>query len=141
MTSDRRMYGISKEQWPIPMVKCSFLDNDFMPIKAGWNDEVCLAHIGNPVVPLHSADKGGVYLIKIKDTDLHKIGVANDAKKRLAALQTSNPFELELVSCYQVEGPYDHEKRLHRHFQEFRTQGEWFKMGALHVHEFREYFA
>ena len=141
LSKDSRLYGVALETWPIPMVNCVLLDCDYMPIMNRYNDSVSLMDVGGKVTPSKSCDKGGVYLIRVKDTNLHKIGVANDAKKRLTALQTASPFELELLTCYQVFDPYDHEKKLHRYFERQRTQGEWFNLDHCSVTRFHEYFS
>ena len=66
-----------------------------------------------------------------------KIGVARNIAKRLDALQTANPRELELV----VAIPFDNrmqalsvEKKLHHQFRKFRIRGEWFH-GELPLHK------
>lgn len=61
-----------------------------------------------------------------------KIGVASNVRDRLAALQTGNPFELELLEAIPVAGRAEAlrvEKKAHDLLAEFRTGGEWFDCG------------
>jgi hypothetical protein len=141
LSSDHKLWRMDRDIWPIPLVKCVMLDCNFIPLRATWLDSVSLLHVGEKVTPSQSHDKGGVYLIRVKETNLHKIGVANDASKRLAALQTGSPFQLELVTCYEVYAPYNHEKKLHSYFEQQRTQGEWFNLDNGCVRQFHEYFS
>lgn len=64
-----------------------------------------------------------------------KIGVANNVKKRLAALQTANPEPLEVMG--QTWGGFRLEQTLHDRFAEHRVRdsAEWF----LLVDEIQDY--
>ena len=57
-----------------------------------------------------------------------KIGVSNALGKRLKALQTSNPFPLEIVHCFIAEPAEKAEKCLHTKFQQSQLNGEWFQL-------------
>lgn len=82
-----------------------------------------------------------VYLIRCQK-NLYKIGVAKNVRKRLAAIQTSNPFKLELVTCYEFDSKataHNIEYQLHARFSRNRKNGEWFsltpeKIDYLHAH-------
>ena len=58
-----------------------------------------------------------------------KIGISNDVKRRLASMQTSNPYSLKVIRQW---GPFDSiyakrlEQRLHLAFEEVCSRGEWF---------------
>lgn len=60
----------------------------------------------------------------IKASDRVKIGYASDPSLRIPAIQTSSPFELEVLLI--IDGTYEKERELHSLFQEFRVSGEWF---------------
>lgn len=62
--------------------------------------------------------------------NIHKIGITNDIDKRLATLQTANPFDLRVVKCVPVKNPRAIEKALHLTFSAQRTRsgGEWFNV-------------
>lgn len=65
-----------------------------------------------------------IYLIADKTNNLCKMGFSNDPKKRLAALQTSNPFDLSLEVVLDIPNPA--EKIIHKKFNRYRVRGEWF---------------
>ena len=62
----------------------------------------------------------------LKANDKIKIGYADDPSKRIPSIQTSSPFELEVLLI--IDGNYDKERELHKKFQKHRTQGEWFDL-------------
>ena len=55
-----------------------------------------------------------------------KIGYADDPSKRIPSIQTSSPFELEVLLI--IDGNYDKESELHKRFQKLRKSGEWFDL-------------
>lgn len=55
-----------------------------------------------------------------------KIGYADDPSKRIPSIQTSSPFELEVLLI--IDGNYDKESELHKRFQKHRKSGEWFDL-------------
>ena len=61
----------------------------------------------------------------IKANNIIKIGYADDPSKRIPSIQTSSPYELEVLLI--IEGNYDKENELHKRFQIYRTSGEWFE--------------
>jgi len=63
----------------------------------------------------------------IKANEKVKIGYAVDPSKRIPAIQTSSPFDLEVLLI--IDGNYDKEYELHKRFQDMRTSGEWFEFG------------
>ncbi len=70
-----------------------------------------------------------VYFVRAGNKGAIKIGVARDIKKRLATMQTGNPFELKVIAtipCYSVEEAFRTEKRIHNLFAKKRIRGEWF---------------
>jgi len=62
----------------------------------------------------------------LKANDKVKIGYADDPSKRIPEIQTSNPFELEVLLI--IDGNYDKESELHKRFEKHRTSGEWFEL-------------
>lgn len=63
----------------------------------------------------------------IKANDKVKIGYAEDPSKRIPSIQTSSPYELEVLLI--LEGNYDLEYKLHKRFNDLRATGEWFDFG------------
>lgn len=65
-----------------------------------------------------------IYLIACEKTNTCKIGYTNNPDKRLSALQTGNPYSLELMAV--IEGTSSDENMLHSKFMDYRLNGEWF---------------
>ncbi len=61
----------------------------------------------------------------LKANDRIKIGYANDPSTRIPSIQTSSPFELEVLLI--IDGTFSKERELHEKFLEFRKSGEWFE--------------
>jgi|TARA_B110000093_G_C12710634_1_gene302052 hypothetical protein len=61
----------------------------------------------------------------LKANNRIKIGYANDPTQRIPSIQTSSPFELEVLLI--INGNYDRERELHQKFEAFRKSGEWFE--------------
>jgi len=76
-----------------------------------------------------------LYLIKCNE--YYKIGVANDLKSRLAALQTGNPYPLAVEACFLFPNAAIVEKALHQAFASVRKLGEWFELGQNEVGKFQ----
>ena len=67
---------------------------------------------------------GFVYFIEAMANRHIKIGWANDPSRRLREFQTGSPTEYTLVGT--IPGSRTLEQKLHRDFDEFHAQGEWF---------------
>lgn len=76
-------------------------------------------------------DYNGYYIYFIRDGLAHiKIGITNNVKKRLDALQTANPMKLEYFFGMHVKtqrDALDIESELHEKFKDYRLMGEWFE--------------
>lgn len=74
-----------------------------------------------------------VYLIQ-KGYGAIKIGVSKDPEKRCKELQIGNGSKLFLIAKFPCKTRNDAnilEKELHRKFEKFRMNGEWFKKRIL----------
>lgn len=67
-----------------------------------------------------------VYVIGTDGSTRIKIGRSRNLSKRLAELQRMSPLPLTVLCTYS--GGAELEAALHRHFQHFRTHGEWFDL-------------
>lgn len=69
--------------------------------------------------------KGVIYIAKCQE--FYKIGhTTGDAEHRLSALQTGNPFRVELIGT--IPGTVSQERNLHGRFAHKRERGEWFRL-------------
>ena len=71
------------------------------------------------------------YVYFITDGHGHiKIGKADDVVQRLKELQTGNPYRLTVLLTVMLESPiyaFELELELHKKFDEYRLEGEWFE--------------
>lgn len=75
-----------------------------------------------------------IYLVTCDETNTCKIGFSSNPEKRLAQLQTGNPFPLQIKAI--IEGDIALEKELHKKFSHLSQSGEWFVYNA----EIKDYF-
>lgn len=75
---------------------------------------------------------GLLYLIRIEDTDYHKIGITShdDLQQRLGSLQTSIPYTLIVLRAIDLDTPRTLETDLHTHLKQYRARGEWFLLAT-----------
>src|SRR5947209_19293791 len=81
--------------------------------------------------------KGGfIYAIGMEGTSSVKIGkTAGSVEKRLAELQTGQPFPLKLLASVQVEDYLGGvESAIHRFLEADRQRGEWFTLAVDQAH-------
>lgn len=80
--------------------------------------------------------KGYVYLLT--DGELYKIGVTRGSiDKRIAKLQTGNPYIIQMLDCYETEAPFKLEKILHFRYSGKRVNNEWFELSNDDVSNFK----
>ena len=79
-----------------------------------------------------------VYLIRVQDTNLYKIGSSKNPKGRMKSLQTANGAPLELINSVKCEHYWKVEKAMHRKFNSKLTMGEWFSLEEGDVISFKE---
>lgn len=71
---------------------------------------------------------GYVYLVQMERSSYYKIGRSVDVPRRMSDFGILLPFPHRLVFARRVpHAPYA-EESLHRKFEAFRTNGEWFKL-------------
>ncbi len=78
-------------------------------------------------MPRKKADH--LYIISCGNDDnkIYKIGVTSNIENRIKSLQTGNPQLITLEWIDERLKPTLAEKYLHRVFQKYRQEGEWFK--------------
>lgn len=76
--------------------------------------------------------KGYVYIFQCEK--YYKIGTTTgDIRKRLAAVQVGNPFEITIVHFIPTDQPSRAEKFFHLKFGNKRIRNEWFELTAADV--------
>lgn len=84
------------------------------------------------------ADVREVYFVSAEVTGLIKIGIANDAEKRFASLQSASPDALTLLGVVVSERAEHLESSLHSLLREDRARGEWYHPTELVMSAVRE---
>ena len=64
---------------------------------------------------------------------IYKIGISKSPQKRLQALTTSNPFELQIVHTFAAEPAEEAEAQLHAKYEHIHQKGEWFKLSPAEL--------
>lgn len=68
-----------------------------------------------------------VYLVKVEETDLYKIGYTSQSpRERVVAMQTGCPHRLKLVGAWK--GSEHDEKLIHEDLESAHVRGEWFEL-------------
>jgi hypothetical protein len=70
--------------------------------------------------------------------DVYKIGISHAPGKRLQSLNTSSPFELELVHKFVADSAEEAEAKLHKKYKASRMSGEWFKLTPAQLAELKQ---
>lgn len=83
---------------------------------------------------------GTVYLLCDQSHDrVYKVGVTTGSvEKRVKKLQTGNGGEITVVRTFACKHPFFVEKWLHREYQEYRLEGEWFELPDGKCKQFNE---
>ena len=76
-----------------------------------------------------------VYLIRSEE-GLFKIGVSNNPKSRLKALQSATPHNLTLIHAVQTNISRKIELYLHGYYHTRAIRGEWFALSDSDVNKF-----
>lgn len=71
---------------------------------------------------------GFVYVLNLDGTDYYKVGITGkeNVQDRIAAIQTSTPFEITVVDFRPHDGYMEVEKLAHSLLAKYRIRGEWF---------------
>jgi hypothetical protein len=82
-----------------------------------------------------------VYLISssIEGDTCYKIGYTKRSPlQRIKEMKTGNASELELIDQYKSKWGTQIESKLHRLFQDKKISGEWFKLSAYDISQFKK---
>lgn len=85
--------------------------------------------------------EGYVYFVKSDDSNKFiKIGCTSNLDSRFKSLQTSSPYQLTIAGYIKTTNFTELESDIHRYFQNFKKNGEWFEIDFDHMQEVAEYF-
>lgn len=71
---------------------------------------------------------GELYIIKLKGFDIFKIGVSQNAKRRIKDIDSANPFGVLVCGIYTFKNVYEMEEMVHDNLQTELLRKEWFKV-------------
>lgn len=80
---------------------------------------------------LDNFESSKCYVYILKNLSLYKIGYTSNLHKRIATIQTSSPFLIQLCKYWEFPTKQEAqkiEKRLHSQFKNKRQSGEWFSL-------------
>ena len=91
-----------------------------------------------------SGHKREIYLIRLGQTELYKIGLSKNSHHRLKQLQTGCPQNLAIITIFTSEDAFKLEKIIHNrlshkkmspnfHFDFDMLEGEWFNLETSDV--------
>ena len=70
-----------------------------------------------------------IYIINQENTNYYKIGISKQIiSNRIAALQSGNPFKLNVIWKYYTPNASRIEKELHNKYKSNNVSGEWFEL-------------
>lgn len=79
-----------------------------------------------------------LYIIKVKNYDIYKIGITENIVARLKRLQYNSPIPIGIFELYKnLNNPKHVESSLHKHFKDKNTHGEWFNLSKKDVKEIK----
>ena len=95
-----------------------------------FNDKLVLKKV---VIKKHSSQfdwekeiYAGVYVVRGVRGGPIKIGFSKDVNARMIALESNQPYPLEILYVIRNAG-HDFERYMHRNLKKYRTKGEWFE--------------
>ena len=75
---------------------------------------------------LHKSKSGYVYLIKIENQDVYKIGFTTNPKRRIYDISASCPFIIKVLEIRKSLFAYEMEQKLHKEYGNYSLKGEWY---------------
>lgn len=81
-----------------------------------------------------------LYVLSTYDFKYVKIGITTSFKQRFINIQTACPFKLFLWLGMRTPIPSQIESYLHKRYEQFRTNGEWFSFTEKQLDELLAFF-
>lgn len=75
-----------------------------------------------------------IYVLKVSGTNIYKIGVSGNTKRRIQDLRAANPFNLELVHYQKCLLAADLETLLHKMLDDKHIKNEWFVIDDIETY-------
>jgi hypothetical protein len=117
------------------------VDQDLIGGKAdrnywGWQNIRDLPKVRSRAKSTSTKNLGSSTLVYLVEAGgLYKIGITNNLKSRMRAIQNGNPYKVREVLSVPHHSPKALEDELHNRFALERLEGEWFSLSAQDVEE------
>lgn len=72
-----------------------------------------------------------LYVINVKGTNIYKIGVSQNSKRRIFDIRASNPFPIDVVVLKKMIFPLQLERKIHNSLNKCHIKNEWFKIDKI----------
>ena len=82
---------------------------------------------------------GYIYLIKIVNQDVYKLGVSRNPKRRLSDIDSYLPYDFEILAINYFKNVYDVEKEISESINEFNLKREWYNLSKSKAAEIMIY--
>lgn len=82
-----------------------------------------------------------IYVVKVNDQQLFKIGITQNVKRRVYQLQTANPFIVKLLFSSVSTSALLIETYLHKRYKSKNVSGEWFTLSESDLIEMQDIIA
>jgi hypothetical protein len=76
-----------------------------------------------------------IYIFKIQDKDIYKIGVSQNITRRHRDISNSSPFNIDIIFREKKPDAYILENTLHNFFIDKHIKNEWFNLTELEIDE------
>lgn len=72
-----------------------------------------------------------LYVIKIKGTNIYKIGVSSNSQRRIYDLRAANPLPIDVIHLQKCLFPKELETKIHNYLHDKHIKNEWFKIDDI----------
>jgi hypothetical protein len=69
-----------------------------------------------------------IYVLNINGSNLYKIGITQNIKRRINDIRASMPFSIDLIIAKKSLFAFDLEQSIHEYYKEYHVKNEWFKI-------------
>lgn len=119
----------TKEMFEV--VKSAIEDDSYITTAQGERTKSLeiLAKLLNNGDTVSCGSSDGMVVYLLNSNGIVKIGIAKSITGRLCAMQTGNPYQIELIAQYKVDNEIiarNKERALHKKFNHKHFRGEWF---------------
>jgi hypothetical protein len=72
-----------------------------------------------------------IYVININGTNIYKIGISKNHKRRIKDIRQSMPFNIDVLLIKKSLFAYELEQSIHEEYKDYHIKNEWFKINDI----------